>query len=156
MDKIEFLNILRDLLEQEMPSYKVEEHIRYYDDYISSAGDALNQQKEIENIGDPRLIAQTIIESYKMSDEYKYTGQGKNASYYNNETYETYQRNEQNDFNQSGKDVWSSIRRGVVIAAVLLVLFIILGFVAKVFFTVGIPILLCYVLIRLLMAIFQR
>lgn len=64
MDKKQFLNDLRERLEGEVPASIIEKNIRYYDRYISEHGVAC-----IEEIGDPMLIATTIISSYEMSGD---------------------------------------------------------------------------------------
>lgn len=92
MSKKEFLNTLRQTLEREIEPEIIEQHIRYYDDYISNSPD--KSEKEIlEELGDPRLIAKTIIDSEKMAAQrdqnaygsYSYT----NSSYEENRGYYT-------------------------------------------------------------------
>ena len=56
MSRQEFLQRLRDTLTGEVPGNVIEENIRYYDDYIGA-------------IGDPRLIAKTIMEATENARE---------------------------------------------------------------------------------------
>ncbi len=67
MDKTEFLSILREALNQEVNPAVIEQNIRYYDQYISSSSE--EEKRKIEELGDPRLIAKTIIEAEKAARE---------------------------------------------------------------------------------------
>lgn len=66
MNKNEFLDTLRKSLEGEVDNAIIEKNIRYYSEYISS-GKGKSEEEIIEEIGDPRLIAKTIIETEKIS-----------------------------------------------------------------------------------------
>ena len=73
MSKKEFLNILRLSLDGEVDHNIIEQNINYYNDYIGS-GSELEEEKILNMLGDPRLIAKTIIESEKIAKEKgKYT-----------------------------------------------------------------------------------
>ena len=64
MDKKEFLEKLTLALAGQVTRPVIEENIRYYDDYITEklkSGMALSQI--LEELGDPRLIAKSIIEA---------------------------------------------------------------------------------------------
>lgn len=64
MNKTEFLDILRQQLEGEMPSGEIYGHIRYYDDYIEQQlGTGKSPEQVLEELGDPRLIAKTLIDA---------------------------------------------------------------------------------------------
>ena len=75
MDKAEFLNLLKESLSQQVSPVVIEQNIRYYDQYINSMTKE-EEAKKIEELGDPRLIARTIIESEKAAKE-----KGKNNGY---------------------------------------------------------------------------
>ncbi len=64
MSRQEFLQRLRAALTGEISSSVIEENIRYYDEYISTEVRMGSGEEEvIGSIGDPRLIAKTIIEA---------------------------------------------------------------------------------------------
>lgn len=68
MNKKEFLEELQKNLAGEVPRKEIESNIAYYNNYISSQGAANGSEEAvIKEIGEPRLIARTIIETYKMS-----------------------------------------------------------------------------------------
>lgn len=64
MDRNEFVSTLRAVLSGEVPASIVEDNVRYYDSYISQeiAG-GKSEQEVLESLGDPRLIAKTIIDT---------------------------------------------------------------------------------------------
>lgn len=62
MSKFEFLEKLRDALSGQVPANVVKENLQYYDSYIKD--EVRKGKKEAEiivEIGDPRLIAKSII-----------------------------------------------------------------------------------------------
>ncbi len=65
MTKKEFLDILSESLAGNVPVTEIEENMQYYKDYIEN-GEA-SEKDALENLGDPHLIARTIIESFKVS-----------------------------------------------------------------------------------------
>lgn len=70
MSKQEFLQRLRDTLTGEVPGSVMEENIRYYNEYISSeVSRGLKEEEVTAAIGDPRLIAKTIMEANENGRE---------------------------------------------------------------------------------------
>lgn len=63
MSKQEFLQRLRMALNGEISGSVIEENIRYYDEYISTeVARGQTEEAVTASIGDPRLIAKTILE----------------------------------------------------------------------------------------------
>lgn len=64
MDRYEFVSTLRAVLTGEVPASVVEDNVRYYDSYISQEIAGGKSEREVlEALGDPRLIAKTIIDT---------------------------------------------------------------------------------------------
>ena len=64
MDRNEFVSTLRAVLSGEVPASVVEENVCYYNTYISQEIAAGKSEKEVmDSLGDPRLIARTIIDT---------------------------------------------------------------------------------------------
>ena len=64
MEKIEFLNGLRQTMIGEVDQKVIDDNIRYYDDYIMmEARKGKAEEEVLETLGDPRLIAKTIIDT---------------------------------------------------------------------------------------------
>lgn len=67
MNRAEFLSILRESLEGNMPKEDVEANLRYYRDYFAQSE---HSDKEVcEELGDPRLIAKSLIDAYMASKD---------------------------------------------------------------------------------------
>ena len=68
MDKQEFLRSLRESLSGELPEQEVSNSIRYYEEYlVDEAGKSLADK--IKELGEPRLIAKTIVDAYIVNHE---------------------------------------------------------------------------------------
>lgn len=64
MTKADFISGLREALEGNLPSRAVEEQIIYYNQYITEeAGKGKSEEEVIQALGDPWVLAQTIIEA---------------------------------------------------------------------------------------------
>ncbi|MFT4143641.1 MAG: DUF1700 domain-containing protein [Mobilitalea sp.] len=151
MNKKEFLDILRQTLAGEVSSSTIDQNLQYYNQYISSRGTE-NEEQVIEELGDPRLIAKTIILTDKSAKQKgQFRENESQRSYYNDG--EDYQdNNDRTDNKQSGfyKMSWSSRLSLILIliAAILVVVIVgrvIIGFL----FAFGIPIILVLLLIML-------
>lgn len=86
MDKNEFLEKLAKALAGQVPTSVIEENIEYYSSYISGEvqkGTPL--QQVLEELGDPRLIAKTIIDANgggnDMAGFYEDSTNGRGESY---------------------------------------------------------------------------
>ena len=67
MNRNEFLTILRNQLAGQMQEGKAEAHIRYYEDYIQSqVRKGRTEEDVLGELGDPRLIAKTLIETDRI------------------------------------------------------------------------------------------
>ena len=79
MDRNEFVSTLRAVLTGELPASVVEDNVRYYDAYISQEIASGKSEREVmESLGDPRLIARTILDTQRQQGGYQ--GQGKRLS----------------------------------------------------------------------------
>ena len=64
MNRTEFLETLRSQLEGQMHEGKVAAHVRYYEDYIQSqVRGGRSEQDVLTELGDPRLIARTLLDT---------------------------------------------------------------------------------------------
>lgn len=79
MEKTEFIERLQRALAAGLSSVQVAENVRYYQDYIDSEIRKGRSEKEVmESLGDPRLLAKSIIEANKHAG----------ASYGSNQEYD--------------------------------------------------------------------
>ena len=72
MYRAEFLDILKTQLSGQMHEGKIEAHLRYYEDYIQSKVRAGTPEEEvIAQLGDPRLIAKTLLDTDTGEEVYE-------------------------------------------------------------------------------------
>lgn len=146
----EFLNQLRDSLDGELPYNEIVSNVNYYRDYMNSQKGEKSEEEITAGLGDPRLIARTIIDTYQMNHDnqvhyqsYSYSDGGSyqstNSSNVNQEENEKKNRN-RGTFKAIGFQGWL----GCLIS--LFILFIVLGAVFwlgtlafKVFFRFVLP-----------------
>ena len=69
MTRYEFIQRLRTALSGEVPAPVVEENVRFYDRYISDEiAKGKSEEDVLTDLGDPRLIAKTILETWQSDD----------------------------------------------------------------------------------------
>lgn len=167
MNKEDFLVTLREHLSGELPDYEIESNIRYYEEYIS-ATDGKQEEEKLNELGDPRLIAKTIIDAYNASKETAghtryYSGNGYDEEVYNKNGNEqrTFQSDQTKDNGQIKYYSWDSMKwyqKLIAIVVVLLIFIVILAIAAvsiNLLFTVVLPILAVVFIIRLIINLFQ-
>ena len=70
MRKSEFLQELKEALQGEVSGGVLQENLRYYDNYITQETAAGRREEDvIDEIGSPRLIARTIIDSSEAAGD---------------------------------------------------------------------------------------
>lgn len=156
MDRGEFLSILRESLEGFIPMDEVETNIEYYRNYFKEASQS--DKEVIEELGDPRLIARTIIDAYKASKgpmaDY-YTEQARNE--YSREHSENYDTTEETYYRYGRKIKWyEKVIFWAVILLVLVVVFGILFTVVGIFVGYVLPVVLLVLLIKILVDHFRK
>ena len=85
MTKYEFLNKLKNALENDLDQTSVQEHVNYYNDYISTeVSNGRNEIEVINELGDPWAIAKNIIASESTTtstyEEYSYSSTDQNSN----------------------------------------------------------------------------
>lgn len=154
MDRGEFLALLRESLEGYIPRADVEENIAFYRNYFDETD--RSDKEIIEELGDPRLIARTIIEAYKAS-------KGPMADYYTEQARSEYSQahssaGESGSFHEytEEKGAWkrSAVHWGILFC-VLIVLLALVVLVGKIiiFF---LPILLVILAVKLIVDYFEK
>lgn len=82
MSKQEFLDRLRMSLSSQMTAAQVTEHLRFYEDYISTEiRKGSSEASVLQMLGDPRLIARTIVDASDIEEAGEQTYEGANQSY---------------------------------------------------------------------------
>jgi uncharacterized membrane protein len=158
MTKNEFIDGLKTALTGELPDTEITANIRFYEDYIKSKRN--NDEEEIVGqLGDPRLIAKTIIETYQISHGPLYNGSKHDSAYQDTQTsdgnsYRDYKSNHANESNDYGRNLKFNINSPIawyqklfitfIVVIFILLLLIVGGILLRLFFTIGIPLLIIY------------
>ena len=147
MRKTEFLQELREALDGEVSASVIQSNISYYDQYIrQEAAKGRREEEVIEEIGSPRLIAKTIIDSSEGAGE---TGQG--GSYTSGDAAGGFSERDDSglppNFHYIDLNKWYwKVILSVVVIAILFVLFALVGGIFTILIHLAGPILLIWLI----------
>ncbi len=128
MRKEEFLQGLREALAGEVPTETVRENLQYYEDYIrTEQGRGRTEDEVMEELGSPRLIARTIIDTMPGAGDGSYgSRETASESYAQNSRDESYQQSRGVRYYDLNKWYWKLL--GIVLAVlVIMVVLMIVG-----------------------------
>lgn len=97
----EFISVLQSSLENEIPASEIKNNINYYQEYMKSQQSLKSEEEITEALGDPRLIARTIINTYQIN----HGGQkyyNNNQAEDNNQTEGNYKSAANNQYGKTG------------------------------------------------------
>lgn len=166
MRKTEFLQELREALDGEVSASVIQSNISYYDQYIrQEAAKGRREEEVIEEIGSPRLIAKTIIDSSEGAGESSqggsYTsgdaaGSGRTASSYNGGSSERDDSGLPPNFHYIDLNKWYwKVILSVVVIAILFVLFALVGGIFTILIHLAGPILLIWLIYTFIKSIWK-
>ena len=162
MTKKEFLDVLTESLAGNIPAETIEENIIYYKDYIERSDKS--EKDTINELGDPHLIARTIIDSFIAS-------KGPMAEYYKEQARSEYSSSQGNFRNMDYNDIddtfdnagsgfslkWYEKLMGVVIIVAVVAMLLVLGAVAvKIIIRIVLPIVIVLLVIKLIVDHFGK
>lgn len=157
MNKEEFLRGLQTALSGEVPPSVVRDNLRYYDDYIrTELRNGRSEEQIMEELGEPRLIARTIIDTTPGAgeggfEEYRSFGNFDSGSASGSESSRSSQTGRGNvHYYDLSKWYWKLAGIVILILIVMFVLMLVGGFLS-----IMIP-LLPFILIAMLIAGFFR
>ena len=146
MDRIEFIKQLRIALSGVVNHIVIEDNVRYYEDYIDmEMRKGKTEEQVLSELGNPRLIAKTIIETNKAAGS-------ETEEYSENSTYENNAESRQSARGNSGVHVFGLPLWLVGVLTVIL-LFMLFTLVTTTLFALLpylLPIILIFVVIRII------
>ena len=146
MTKVEFLTKLKESLNNDLTGVIVQENIAYYDQYIADEiRKGRSEQEVLDELGDPWVIAQTIIDTQENAKE---QGYGDRKQNYQNSYQETYAANETKKNNLSNIGRW--ILTIVGILGVLFIVVSVIGGLLRLFMPILIPLILVMVISKVI------
>lgn len=161
MNKEEFLYGLRSILEQELPYPEVESNLRFYEEYISTNSKGKEEYIILEELGDPRLIGKTIIETYQLShgtsSKQEKVQYEESYGYENEGGHNRGPRVRSFQVNMKSGLKWYQKATIFILVAILIFLVVWLGTILiQLFFTIGIPLFIIYVAYLVIKNSFKR
>lgn len=145
MTRTDFIDILQKTLAGSLGSSYVNENVRFYQEYIDTQiRSGISEEETIEKLGDPRLIAKTIIEAAKQE----------HSSYVNAQEYD--QVYEEGEESQGGNNPKVYHMPGWLLAVVIiLIIVVVLGIVGSLL-SVLLPIIIPITCVVLMVRFFQN
>lgn len=151
MTRREFLSELRMALEGNIPVQDIEDNIRYYDNYFAES--SKSEREVCEELGDPRLIARTLIDSFTAS-------KGPMADFYKEQARDDYSRETRTDSvyqdGGSSEKWYDKVFRYAMLISIAVIVIAVLIFVLKLTVTVVIPVVVIILIIKFLLDLFRR
>ena len=147
MTRTEFIDTLQRTLAGSLGSGYVNENVQYYQDYIDTQiGSGYSEEEAVAKLGDPRLIAKSIIEAARQEQ----------SAYVNSPEYdEIYEDGSQTDQESgSGAKVYR-IPGWLTLILVMLVLFAVIGLVGSLL-TALLPVIIPLVCVVLVIRFFSK
>lgn len=142
MSREEFLQGLEKALSGNVPPSAVRENLSYYSDYIRTEMEKGRAETDVmEELGDPRLIARTIIDTTPgggegVFEEYhprgSYTRAAEESRRYEDNTGESYQSRRNVHYYDLSKWYWKLLGILLVVAVVTVVITIVTGLLSLV------------------------
>lgn len=157
MNKNEFLVILENTLKGEIPDHEISGHIQYYDSYICG-NNGKTEEEILEELGDPRLIARTIIAARTPKEDQEPYGQMQ---------YEEDSRNRESGQSRSSYKsytktyTWEGLAWYQKLLVVLILFFVVVLLIAiaglgiQIFFSVILPVLVIVFIIKVILSFFR-
>jgi len=156
MNKNEFLQALGGKLKEELATAQIEEHLKYYNDYIKQEeGTGKSEQEVIDALGDPVLLARTILETSNSSSSYSSTGETIYQEVPDDDIYqEDNARNARRvpPFRTSMMSSWGCVATIIIILLIVVTILWLL----KVMFSALAPILIPILMVLFVIAIFKQ
>lgn len=126
MTKREFLDLLESSLKGQIPPSAVASNLQYYRDYIAGeVAKGRSEESVLEELGDPRLIARTILSAAGAAGERGFEESGRETGRRGRNSYQG---------NQNGRSSHGSAWKWILL--LLVVMLLILSFVTRVIFLV--------------------
>lgn len=144
MSRNEFLAKLKEALEMDLSSQKVEEQVAFYHQYMNEEiGKGRTEAEVLEELGDPWVIARNILSTEGVSDR---------GNYVYEETGNTYERADSsyNNIRVFQMDSWWKKALAVMIVfGILFLIFSIISGIIKLIAPIAIPVIVIVLLIKI-------
>lgn len=154
MNRYEFIEKLRAALSGKATQTAINENIRYYEEYLDTEiRKGKNEDEVLKELGDPRLLAKTIIEANKKNG---HSGNFQEV-YHDTVDYGDEKEKKNTHIHINGKEYaiskWAVIL-GLVFVAVIIIT--IIGAVLSIVLPVVIPVILIFIAIKIIKVLMDK
>ena len=147
MTRSEFLEKLRSALGNDLSGSVIQENVDYYNNYIQEEVNKGRSETEvIEELGDPWVIARTIIDSVEGQKEVKRQRKTYDSGY---EGYDQASDNYGNNVHIFKMEGWKKVLLILGIIGVLILIIAVIGGIISLLAPIIVPVLLIIVLIQI-------
>lgn len=149
MNRVDFLEKLKEALENEGGSLLVRENVEYYNQYITEEVRRGRSEREVlEELGDPWIIAKTILGAGGSASQNEYTYESPQQSYGGQE-YQGSNVGRRNVRSFAIDSWWKKLLLILCVIGIIFVVFAIITGVISLVVPIMIPVLIVSILIRL-------
>jgi len=154
MKREDFIKGLEEALRGDVSPYLINENINFYNNYIiEEVKGGRTEQEVVDSLGDPWVIAKTIIQTSEgTADYFVPEDEGRNIEYYSDNTREDYRgsRNPHVKVHHFGLSTWKQrLAIVAVVVAVIAVIVVVLVGVLSLLAPILVPLIVIFILWRL-------
>ncbi|MCR5201505.1 MAG: hypothetical protein K6D02_00235 [Lachnospiraceae bacterium] len=164
MTRYEFLNELRQALSGNISDSEIEDNIRYYEDYFNNSGKS--DEEVINELGDPRLIARSIIDSGEGDGGRPHTFYTSSEESYSNSSSESEESGKKKSasgmelflkmfLDREEMTLWEKIKFWTIVILAMAVVVAVAILIVKAMVQIVIPILIIVFIIGLVVSLFS-
>jgi len=153
MNKEEFLEKMKKALDGQVSDLIITDNIDYYRNYINSEiSNGKSESEVLEALGDPRLLAKTVIELQGLDNNENSTSENNNYNDDIDYSYSSYDQEDENlskDANNSKHHTFLGIKGCLISILVMFIVFLLLRFILSIAIYFAIPICIIILLVGL-------
>lgn len=144
MDRLEFLDKLQEALLQDLGPQAVQENVAYYNQYIADEINSGKSEREVvEGLGDPWMIARTIIDTQAGHGQGEYVYETPRESYRQEES-------TQRNLRVFALDTWwKKLLLILCVVGVVMIIFAVISGIVSLIAPILIPVLIIAIVLRL-------
>lgn len=153
MNKQDFVNRLRMALNGKVSPALVSENVNYYENYINTEIRKGRSEAEVlQSLGDPRLIARTIIETNTKGSQEEHQGADYQSSSYRSAGYQN--EGNTNHYDNSGAEKKFRLPAWLFVIIIGVIIFLVLGVVMTILSFLA-PAIIVFVVVIFLIKLFR-
>ena len=155
MNKKEFLEGLRQALAGEVNPKVIEDNVRYYDQYIGSRTSE-EEERILLELGNPRLIAKTIIETEKATKEKKHINGARESYGYRSTMEDEFRKQDSENHSQTKLYTNLTLWQKILLILIIIVFLFVLYFIGRIMIGFLIAFAVPIILVLLVFALFKK